>query len=278
MHDQNCFITLTYNNENLPHDRSVSKIEFQSFMKALRHYLTYPGPYPKVDKAMRIQYYTQKWHKNYGEPKLKNEVKEVKFYGCGEYGDKLGRPHYHLLLFGYEFPDTKILSSGRFPYFRNAFKQTKDCNLYTSQTLEKIWGKGFVTIGECNFKTAGYVARYCMKKIYGEMALDHYQGRMPEFALMSKGIGRSFYNKYKTDLYPKDFITHDGRKWKPPKYYDYILEQEDPELLDYLRKIREEKAGDFNDHVEEAKRKKYKEKYKLIITKQLNRIYENQGD
>ncbi len=35
-HDQNCFITLTYNNENLPADGSVSRREVQLFMKSLR--------------------------------------------------------------------------------------------------------------------------------------------------------------------------------------------------------------------------------------------------
>ena len=35
VHDENCFITLTYNNENLPKDGSLNKRDFQLFMKRL---------------------------------------------------------------------------------------------------------------------------------------------------------------------------------------------------------------------------------------------------
>lgn len=38
MHDNNCFITLTYNPENLPPDGGLIKSDFQKFMKRLRKY------------------------------------------------------------------------------------------------------------------------------------------------------------------------------------------------------------------------------------------------
>ena len=70
LYDNNCFITLTYDNEHLPADRSVSKREFQLFMKRLRKYFS------------NIQ---------------------IRFLACGEYGGKTNRPHYHALLFGIDF-------------------------------------------------------------------------------------------------------------------------------------------------------------------------------
>ena len=74
---------------------------------------------------------------------------------CGEYGDKLGRPHYHAIIFGVTFVDKKLWSIRR------------GNNLYRSATLEKLWPYGFSSIGTVNFETAAYVARYVTKKITG---------------------------------------------------------------------------------------------------------------
>ena len=87
---------------------------------------------------------------------------KIRFFCCGEYGPKLGRPHYHLILFGLDFDD-KIL-----------FKKAKSGNLYTSKILSDCWGKGYVTTGAVTLQSAGYVARYCLKKINGQMADAHY--------------------------------------------------------------------------------------------------------
>ena len=93
---------------------------------------------------------------------------KIKFFQAGEYGRickhgidlekvkcplcKHGRPHHHALLFNVEFPDLEIYS-------------TKDgVNRYTSKELEKIWGYGFVDVGEVTFQSAAYTARYILKK------------------------------------------------------------------------------------------------------------------
>ena len=31
--------------------------------------------------------------------------KRVRYFHCGEYGEKFSRPHYHVCLFGFGFPD-----------------------------------------------------------------------------------------------------------------------------------------------------------------------------
>lgn len=182
LHKNNAFITLTYNNENLPKDGSIQKREMQLFMKRLR--------------------------KQYGEG--------IRFYGAGEYGELLGRPHYHIIVFNIYISDLVLIS------IRQGIK------LYKSETLAKIWPFGYSSVGEVTFESAAYVARYVTKKINGDRSIDHYKGREPEFALMSRkpGIGHDWIEKYYNDVYVQDqLIMRNGKAMKPPKYYDNIYDK-----------------------------------------------------
>lgn len=135
----NCFLTLTYNNENLPKNRTLVKRDLQLFWKRLR----------------------------------KTGAK-IRYIACGEYGPKTLRPHYHAIIFNY------------FPKDATTFgKNYKEDDLKTSKTISNLWGKGFVVVARANYKTAAYVARYCVKKAYGiEMKVKH--NREPEFIIASK--------------------------------------------------------------------------------------------
>ena len=199
LHENNCFITLTYNDENLPHGESLQKEDWQNFMKRLRH---------------------------------RASPQKIRFFMCGEYGENkdvrtispLGRPHYHAIIFGFDFPDKKLVSESEegHPYFY-------------SSLLEDTWGKGFAQVANFSFDTAAYVARYCLKKINGDEADDHYTrtntttGELtyihPEFTLSSRrpGIAGDWFHKYETDLH-KGYITVNGIKCRPPKYYDRLME------------------------------------------------------
>ena len=195
LHEENCFITLTYEDTTLPENGSLVKKDFQDFMKRLRK---------------------------------KYEPKKIRFYACGEYGEDTSRPHYHACLFNHDFPDKKI------------YKQVNGNWLYTSESLSDLWGNGYFIIGDVTFDSAAYVARYIMKKITGDIASAHYGDREPEFNTMSRrpGIAADFYHQFKTDCYPKDFITLNGKKMSVPKYYDKLLDMEDPELLKKLKACR----------------------------------------
>lgn len=164
MWDQNCFITLTYGRDKLPKDASLDHRDFQLFMKKLRL-----------------------WAKQeYG--------REVRFYMCGEYGPKNGRPHYHACLFNIDFID-------RVP----AGKSGSGFMFYESATLTKLWGHGLATVQDLTTETASYTARYIMKKALGNDSLTKYQlvdpdtgeitQRRPEYAAMSlkPGIGHDFF-------------------------------------------------------------------------------------
>lgn len=245
LHEDNCFITLTYSPEYLPPDGSLRKKDFQLFIKNLRK---------------------------------KIAPKKVRYYHCGEYGDNTNRPHYHAILFGINFNDWVYL-----------FDSPSGSPIYTSPTLEKIWKKGFVTIGTVTFESAAYIARYCMKKINGRLAdkiddktglkpyerYNDYTGEitevLPEYSTMSRrpGIGRNWISRYTTDCYPKDFTTIRGKRCKPPKAYDRYLREIDPELYDDIKAGRQ-LAGYLSEDNSES-RLSQRERVKEAQNKQLKR-------
>lgn len=233
MWEHNSFVTLTYNDLNLPIDGSISKREIQLFMKRLR--------------------------KEYGEG--------IRFYACGEYGEENKRPHYHLILFNIQFNDREMHS------VRNGVK------LYRSRKLEEIWTKGYSTIGDVTFESAAYVARYVTKKITGDKAENHYNGKIPEFALMSRkpGLGKGFVEEYYKDIYVKDeIIMRNGLKMKPPKYYDKIYD----DITGNLQKIKDKRRRKVEKILKTTKELGYDRRMvkmecvKSRITK-LKRGYEN---
>lgn len=244
LHEENCFITLTYSSKHLPVDHSLDKTHFQKFMKRLRKHFT---------------------------------GTTIRFYHCGEYGEKNNRPHYHACLFGLDFPDKELHTTTK-----NGDK------LYRSKTLTKIWGKGEENqqlIGELNFKTAAYTARYIMKKINGEQADEHYRridedtGEQfqinPEYTTMSRrpGIAYDWYKNYKTDVYPSDEVIIKGIPMQPPKYYDSILEKENPFLYDDIKHDRLTNAEKYaDDNTPERLHVKYK--VKQAQANLLSRTYE----
>jgi len=212
LYEDNCFLTLTYNNENLPPDGSLKTEHFQEFMKRFRMKNSIKVPYSSL-KTRRI------CHKRY-------TLRKIRFFHCGEYGDQEGRPHYHACIFNYNFRDKKLYSRN------NGFP------LYTSEELQALWPHGFCTIGSLTFETAAYTARYIMKKVTGDKAEDHYNGKKPEYITMSRrpGIGKTWFEKFKSDIYPHDYVVINGKKVGVPKFYDQLLEEKELLKIKSLRK------------------------------------------
>lgn len=230
LYENNCFITLTYDDRHLPENGSLVKKDFQLFMKRLR--------------------------KRHGDG--------IRFFGCGEYGDKFGRPHYHICLFNFDFSD-RLLHSTR--------GETK---YFTSLDLNSLWPFGLSIIGDVTFESAAYVARYVTKKLTGALAKDHYGTLTPEFTLMSRrpGIGRPFLEKYSCSIYPHDSVLIRGRKMQPPKFYDNRLEITSPAEFKTIKSRRRRKqflAVDDNT----TPRLIVKEACAKAKFKQLKRSYEN---
>lgn len=230
-HEKTCFITLTYRNEELTYGNEKPTLfprDFQLFLKRLR----------------------------------KQRGNGIRFFGCGEYGDRYGRPHYHACIFGTDFPDKVQIS------------EKDGIPLYTSAELEKLWPLGFNTVGDLNFETAAYVARYCLKKKTGKKA-SYYEeeGLIPEFTRMSRrpGIGSSWLKKYQSDVYPHDYmVIRGGIKTRPPRFYDSKFELDNPEKMEYIKQQRQEKALKYQ-HDNTKKRLRAKEAVKNAQARQLLR-------
>lgn len=172
--------------------------------------------------------------------------KKIRFFHCGEYGSKKGRPHHHAIIFGYDFPD-RVLKS---------YKKIKGdiINYYISDELSELWPFGFHIISEVTENSAGYCARYVTKKINGDMSDLYYNGRKKEYITMSrnKGIGYQWFEKYgKTDCFPQDFVLDQKQfKMKPPRYYDKLYDLECPDDFDLIKKAREKVNRDIMMNLE----------------------------
>jgi len=206
LYKDNCFITLTYSPENLPSDGSLDVRHFQLFLKRLR--------------------------KKYGK---------VRFFHCGEYGERLGRPHYHACLLNFDFPDKQPLRT-----------TDRGDHVYTSAALETLWGLGRTEIGSLTFESAAYVARYITKKVTGKAAEAHYTrlnletgeiiNLKPEYTTMSRkpGIGAPWLQKFSSDVYNYDkLVIRGGATIPPPRYYDNQYEVMNPEHYQKIKIKRE---------------------------------------
>ncbi|AXL15211.1 replication initiator protein [Microviridae sp.] len=268
MHEQSTFLTLTY--ETLPLNGSLDHKHFQAFIDKLR----------------------------------KNTKTKIRYFMCGEYGtntdesiygrSKLGRPHFHALIFGYDFPDKEIYKKSR-----------GGDNYYTSKKLTKWWGHGHAVIANANFQTAAYISRYITKKLKGNNhhVDDHYTrwqpdgpwidlidektGEIelkvsitPEYQRQStnRGLGYSYLIKYFTDVFPSDEIVISGRTYQVPRYYTKILKEQNEDLYDHIYSTRQLNAA-HNKLISTDTRDYYKRAYDKELNAQkslLKRIYEEE--
>lgn len=215
------FVTLTYNNQHLPFKNEIptlKKQHMQNYKKRLRKYLS-------------------------NNNETYNGNGKIRTFECGEYGPKTQRPHYHQIIFNWIPKDLKFkeLDKRGFP-------------LYTSKTLQKIWGNGFVIIGTISWQSASYVARYTMKKMgiakqkrryYDALCVDEETGEFymtrkwhkeqgkiePEFITMSNraGIGANYFEKNFDQIIKNNgiMINIDGNvHLKPiPRYFRKLYEK-----------------------------------------------------
>lgn len=203
----NSFITLTYNDDNLPSDLSLNHSHFQKFFKRLRKFLP---------------------------------SKTVRYYMCGEYGDEFKRPHYHACIFNHDFPDREVVAktpSGHYIYrsqslerlwpfgFSSVGDLTFESAAYVARyVMKKITGDAADTHYQMVDTDTGEIF-----------------WRVPEYNRMSlkPGIGADWFDKYRADVYPHDEVIANGVACKPPRYYDKMLKRIDPLMYDDIKCYRE---------------------------------------
>lgn len=248
--DNNYFITLTYSNEHVPKNKNglntLKGEDITLWIKKLR-----------------------KWLERHNEPKIK--------YICGsEYGSRTKRPHYHICIFNMKIHD---------------LKETGEVNdmgdkYYTSEWLEKMWGKGRIMIGNVSYQSAGYVARYTFKK---QSKIDYKELDIEEEKLrMSKGIGLEYFKNNYKEIYKRDEIIFKTNEkvitTNPPKYYDRQLNKTDPKKLARIIETRIVKAKITNENKVKNSGMTFKEilntqrDKKLEISRELKRKLKNKKE
>lgn len=201
MHAGSSFVTLTYSDEFLPPDGGLHVSDWQRFAKRLRKKA---GPF--------------------------------RFFHCGEYGEVSGRPHYHACIFGLDFRADRVL-----------LRRSGENSLYVSPLLTETWGLGHCSVGELSYESAAYVARYVVKKLTGPQGQAAYSRVDPRtgecfqvaapYVTMSRrpGVGSKWFDRFRSDVYPADEVVHKGRRFRPPRFYDGKLPEEELEGLKVKR-------------------------------------------
>lgn len=233
LHEKNCFLTLTYNNENLPDPPSVSHREVQLFMKSFRQ---------KISPV------------------------KVRFFACGEYGSKNRRPHYHIIVFGYSFTDGIFWQKdGKNNLFRSPTLESiwkKGFSSYGDLTLESaLYCAKY--LNKLSFKKEKHTYPVKDSMIpadpsYGVQDPDEVPFReslIPPFVQMSnrRGIGYDF--AFKSDL-ESDRVYIGGKSTKIPRYYLKVLEEEGVYLDEFkARRIRDGEKKEASRDIEVRREK-----------------------
>lgn len=199
------FITLTYNDENLPRDYSLNPRDLTLFWKTLRINL-------------------QRHYKEFAP--------SIRYIACGEYGDKEkryyspgaikphGRPHFHAIVFGldnFRDDDREILRKS----------WTKCESWFFDKERGRKSGMQEVTPDDIR-----YVCGYTQKKLNGQMAQDEYGSALPPFGRMSQGIGLDFAEKNKDRLLSNGFTYWKGQKVSIPRYFCKKWDVKKSDLID----------------------------------------------
>jgi len=210
LHNQNCFITLTYSDEYVPVGRSLVKADFQKFMKRLRK--AFPDS-------------------------------SIRYYMCGEYGEQFGRPHFHACLFGFDFIDKTIwkkTNSGEHIYRSPSLEKIWP---YGHSSIGSVTFNSAAYVARYVMKKrTGEQAQQWYEYVDEDGVIHH---RLPEYTNMSlkPGIGHGWLEKYKSDVYPADTVVLKGKKMRPPRYYDLQFEMEYPSDFKRIKAARKSKAA-----------------------------------
>ena len=267
-HENNSFVTLTFgypqtysyyrHKVGLSHYLSKKKAHFhewsletemfQKFMKRLRfwyynqqlskHLISIGRPdlvYKKANRTINYSVLVPKSHIRIPKEErpflLKDfKPKKIRCMHCGEYGDRKGRPHHHVILFGFDFPDKKVIYEGGKKY-------------YVSELLNSLWTFGISRIGDCTYNSCAYVSRYVTKKINGNNQESYYNGKKPEYVTYSTKpvLGTNYFIKnFKEIVNTQELSVYIDKIYhcRMPKSYDNILKKIDIDMYNEMKEKR----------------------------------------
>jgi hypothetical protein len=187
-----CFVTLTFEDQQLPESYSVDIRTLQLFLKRLRK---------RLWREHRVR---------------------IRFFAVAEYGEdeaRTKRPHYHVLVYGWRPADAEQIEDAKsgLPQWQSAL-------------LSEVWGKGRVVVGDVTPQSISYCAGYVFDKRSGSRGKSEYSGRQhpvtgeivnvrPPFNVMSRrpGIGMGWFEEQREHDVKGTFIVRDGRKRAMPR-------------------------------------------------------------
>lgn len=204
------FVTLTYDEQHLPKPPSIEKYHLQNFVKRLR----------------------------------KNTGKKIKYYACGEYGDRTLRPHYHIILFGLD-----------------ACLQCCCCRDHAlpmpadgtgCREIYDAWGKGHVDIGGLTYESARYVAGYIHKR--RTHIHEPVKAFTKPFGLQSQGLGLQFAQEHSDQLHEYLSCSVHGITTTIPRYFinKLLIDKEKLQGCAFekrILRIRDKGGIEFDDDV-----------------------------
>jgi len=188
LHERNSFLTLTYEDSQLPPHESLVPKHLSDFIKRLREDL----------------------RRDYGVL--------IRHFSCGEYGDDKERPHYHAAIFGWDFPDkTRDGSSNGKPLYASS-------QLAALWPYGRAW-IGRLTF-ESSAYIARYVMKKYTSKSTGDdervnpTTGEVFPNQLKEFVRMSNrpGIGAHWARKFQNDWIDGCMVVN-GIPMAVPKYF-----------------------------------------------------------
>ena len=220
------FVTLTYDNEHIP---GVNH-ETGEVVRGAMYLRRKKEPDLAINQTLwyeDIQNFLKRLRKAYSG--------QLRYFVAGEYGEKTGRPHYHMILFGYQ------------PEKLEPYSKVKPDEYMVDSRITRCWGLGIHNLINPTQGGYSYVAGYVTKK-FDDETLEHIKnGLRPPFAQMSRdpGLGYKYYQEHKDEIWKKGYIQLDnGKRASIPRYFQEMQRIEDPKILWELKKRNQQRAID----------------------------------
>ena len=138
---------------------------------------------------------------------------DFKYFACGEYGSRNGRPHYHAIILFSDF-----ISKVDF-----------------EKLVSSSWHFGIINVQDSISDSAiFYTARYCDKKIEDNLTSRDYAklGLLPPFILSSRGLGFEYFKQHQDRILQLGYIQGpNGVQYFIPSYF--VRKLDDSVQFDY---------------------------------------------